>query len=115
MLFGGKCLRLFPDAPLALLIGILAKRAKETGAPSLKHPFARVFAADDPTSPLANSRCGHQGIPLIEEQTCTGLLVRQTHRRGRRAHWRVRFFQQNIRQSSAAQGDFRDIPEIGFS
>ena len=33
----------FFDAPLALLIGTPAKRVKEKGAPSLKHPFARVF------------------------------------------------------------------------
>jgi hypothetical protein len=37
--------RRFADAPLALLIGIPAKRVKEIGAPSLKHPFARVFLA----------------------------------------------------------------------
>jgi hypothetical protein len=43
MLLGGKRLRRFPDARLALLIGTPAKRAMETGAPSLKHPFARVF------------------------------------------------------------------------
>jgi hypothetical protein len=36
-------LRRFSDAPLALLIGTPAKRVKEKGAPSLKHPFARVF------------------------------------------------------------------------
>jgi hypothetical protein len=35
----------FFDAPLALLIGTPAKRVKEIGAPSLKHPFARVFPA----------------------------------------------------------------------
>jgi hypothetical protein len=45
MLFGGKRLRRFSDAPLALLIGKPAKRAEEKGAPSLKHPFARVFPA----------------------------------------------------------------------
>jgi hypothetical protein len=38
-------LRRFPDAPLALLIGTPAKRATEIGAPSLKHPFARVLPA----------------------------------------------------------------------
>ena len=36
-------MRRYSDAPLALLIGTPAKRAKESGAPSLKHPFARVF------------------------------------------------------------------------
>jgi hypothetical protein len=36
-------LRRFSDAPLALLTGTPAKRVKEIGAPSLKHPFARVF------------------------------------------------------------------------
>ena len=36
-------MRRFSDAPLALLIGTPAKRGKEIGAPSLKHPFARVF------------------------------------------------------------------------
>jgi hypothetical protein len=45
MLFGGSRLRRSSDAPLALLIGTPAKRVKETGAPSLKHPFARVFPA----------------------------------------------------------------------
>jgi hypothetical protein len=37
--------RRFADAPLAHLIGTLAKRATEIGAPSLKHPFAHVFPA----------------------------------------------------------------------
>jgi hypothetical protein len=37
--------RRFSDVPLALLIGTPAKRATEIGAPSLKHPFARVFPA----------------------------------------------------------------------
>ncbi len=46
--------RRFADAPLALLIGIPAKRAKEIGAPSLKRPFARVFIALVAPSPLAN-------------------------------------------------------------
>lgn len=45
MLFGGSRLRRFSDAPLALLIGTPAKRVKEKGAPSLKHPFARVSPA----------------------------------------------------------------------
>ena len=43
MLLGVLRLRRFSDAPLALLIGTPAKRVKEIGAPSLKHPFARVF------------------------------------------------------------------------
>jgi hypothetical protein len=38
-------LRQFSDVPLALMIGTPAKRVKEIGAPSLKHPFARVFPA----------------------------------------------------------------------
>jgi hypothetical protein len=38
-------LRQFSDVPLALMIGAPAKRVKEIGAPSLKHPFARVFTA----------------------------------------------------------------------
>jgi len=46
MPFGALRLRRFSDAPLALLIGTPAKRVKEKGAPSLKHPFARVFTAD---------------------------------------------------------------------
>lgn len=45
MPFGVMRLRRFSDAPLALLIGTPAKRVKEIGAPSLKHPFARVFSA----------------------------------------------------------------------
>jgi hypothetical protein len=45
MLLGVLRLRRFSDAPLALLIGTPAKRVKEKGAPSLKHPFARVFPA----------------------------------------------------------------------
>ena len=45
MPFGGKRLRRFFDAPLALLIGTPAKRTEEKGAPSLKHPFVRVFPA----------------------------------------------------------------------
>ena len=43
MLLGVLRLRRFSDAPLALLIGTPAKRVKEKGVPSLKHPFARVF------------------------------------------------------------------------
>ncbi len=54
MLFGGSRSRRFSDAPLALLIGTPAKRVKEIGAPSLKHPFARVFTALVAPSPLAN-------------------------------------------------------------
>jgi len=54
MPFGALRLRQFPDAPLALLIGTPAKRATEIGAPSLKHPFARVFPVIVATSPLAN-------------------------------------------------------------
>ncbi len=38
-------LRQFSDVPLALMIGAPAKRVKEIGAPSLKHPFAHVFIA----------------------------------------------------------------------
>jgi hypothetical protein len=45
MLLGALRLCRFPDAPLAPLIGTPAKRAEEKGAPSLKHPFARVFPA----------------------------------------------------------------------
>jgi hypothetical protein len=45
MLLGVLRLRRFSNAPLALLIGTPAKRVKEIGAPSLKHPFARVFPA----------------------------------------------------------------------
>ena len=54
MPFGAWRLRRFSDVPLALLIGTPAKRAKEIGAPSLKHPFARVFTALVAPSPLAN-------------------------------------------------------------
>jgi hypothetical protein len=43
-------LRRFSDAPLALLIGTPAKRVKEIGAPSLKHPFPRVFPLSLPLS-----------------------------------------------------------------
>ena len=54
MPFGALRLGRFSDAPLALLIGTPAKRVKEQGAPSLKHPFARVFTALVAPSPLAN-------------------------------------------------------------
>jgi hypothetical protein len=54
MLLRDLRLRRFSDAPLALLIGTPAKRVKEIGAPSLKHPFARVFTALVAPSPLAN-------------------------------------------------------------
>lgn len=60
MLSGVWRLRRLSDAPLALLIGTPAKRAKEAGAPSLKHPFARVctalrlFAAGE----LKGGQCG---------------------------------------------------------
>jgi hypothetical protein len=56
MPFGALRLRRFSDAPLALLIGTPAKRVKEKGALSLKHPFARVFSAIVATSPLAKSK-----------------------------------------------------------
>ena len=56
MLLGALRLRRFSDAPLALLIGTPAKRVKEIGVPSLKHPFARVFAAFTSASPLANRK-----------------------------------------------------------
>jgi hypothetical protein len=45
MLLGDVRLCRFSDAPLAPLIGTPAKRVKEKGAPSLKHPFSRVFIA----------------------------------------------------------------------
>ncbi len=54
MLLGVLRLRRFSDAPLALLIETPAKRVKEIGAQSLKHPFARVFTALVAPSPLAN-------------------------------------------------------------
>ena len=54
MHFEAMRLRRFFDAPLALLIGTPAKRVKEIGALSLKHPFARVFTALVAPSPLAN-------------------------------------------------------------
>ena len=62
MPFGVLRLRRFSDAPLALLIGTPAKRVKEKGAPSLKHPFARVFVAVVTTSPLANSKWGNVSV-----------------------------------------------------
>jgi hypothetical protein len=64
MPFGGSRLRRFPDAPLAHLNGTPAKQAKEIGAPSLKHPFARVFTAVVATSPLANSKWRH-AVPCL--------------------------------------------------
>ena len=53
-------MRRFSDAPLALLIGTPAKRVKEIGAPSLKHPFARVFTALRPfaAGELKGVQCG---------------------------------------------------------
>ena len=61
MPFGALRLRRFSDAPLALLIGTPAKRVKELGAPSLKHPFCprlhrtcRPFAAGE----LKGVQCG---------------------------------------------------------
>ena len=60
MPFGAMRLRRFSDAPLALLIGTPAKRVKEIGAPSLKHPFARVFTALRPfaAGELKGVQCG---------------------------------------------------------
>ena len=53
-------LRQFSDVPLALMIGAPAKRVKEIGAPSLKHPFARVFTAlrNFVAGELKVSQCG---------------------------------------------------------
>jgi hypothetical protein len=71
-------LRRFPDAPLALLIGRQAKRAMEIGAPSLKHPFARVFAAIVATSPLANSKWPNAvPIPLLQLHKCLHIYVQK--------------------------------------
>jgi hypothetical protein len=60
MLLGALRLRWFSDAPLALLIGTPSKRVKEKGAPSLKHPFARVFTALRPfaAGELKGVQCG---------------------------------------------------------
>jgi hypothetical protein len=69
-----KPFRLYSDAPLALLIGAQAKLATEIGAPSLKHPFARVFTADFALSPLANLK-GRNAVPF---QRQTKLLTRST-------------------------------------
>jgi hypothetical protein len=57
-----KPFRPYPDAPLAHLIGTLAKRATEIGAPSLKHPFARALATIVATSPLANSKWRNEAV-----------------------------------------------------
>lgn len=67
MLLGDLRLRRFSDAPLALLIGTPAKRVKEKGAPSLKHPFARVFTGLRPfaAGELKGVQCGV--FPLTTE------------------------------------------------
>ena len=67
MLLGDLRLRLFFDAPLALLIGTPAKWVKEKGAPSLKHPFARVFTALRPfaAGDFNGAQCG--AFPLATE------------------------------------------------
>jgi hypothetical protein len=71
-------LRRFPDAPMALLIGMKAKRAEEKGAPSLKHPFARVFTAIVATSPLANSKWRNAvPLPLLHLHKCLHICVRR--------------------------------------
>jgi integrase len=64
-------LRRFCDAPLALLIGTPAKRVKETGAPSLKHPFARVFPASRhfAAGDLKVAQCGIFPIDTPREAT----------------------------------------------
>jgi hypothetical protein len=67
MPFGGSRLRRFSDVPLAHLIGTPAKRVTEIGAPSLKHPFARVFAAIVATSPLANSKWCNTGLSHLPQ------------------------------------------------
>ena len=60
MLLAALRLRRLSDAPLALMIGASAKRVKEIGAPSLKHPFARVFTALRPfaAGDLKGVQCG---------------------------------------------------------
>jgi hypothetical protein len=64
-------LRRFSDAPLALLIGTPAKRAKEKGAPSLKHPFGRVFPASRhfAAGDLKMAQCGVFPIGKPREAT----------------------------------------------
>lgn len=71
MLIRDLRLRRFSDAPLALLIGTPAKRVKEIGAPSLKHPFARVFSALRPfaAGELKRAQCGVLP-PKIENFGC---------------------------------------------
>jgi homogentisate 1,2-dioxygenase len=81
MLFGALRLRRFSYAPLALLIGTPAKRVKEIGAPSLKHPFARVFTALVAPSPLANSK-GCNAVPfhrVSARSTTSAIQVAAAH------------------------------------
>jgi hypothetical protein len=78
VLLGAMLLRRFPDAPLALLIGRQAKRATEIGAPSLKHPFARVFAVVVATSPLANSKWRNAvHMPILQLHKRLHICVRK--------------------------------------
>jgi hypothetical protein len=63
--------RRFSDAPLALLIRTPAKRSMEIGAPSLKHPFARVFPAlrHFAAGDLKVAQCG--GFPIDNAREAT--------------------------------------------
>ena len=71
------------DVPLAPSIGIPAKRVTELGAPSLKHPVARVFSAIIATSPLASLKWGdadqshrnNEKLRTIDAGTCSMIVI----------------------------------------
>ena len=68
-------MRRSPDVPLAPLIGIPAKRTTEPGAPSLKHPVARVFSAIVATSPLASLKWCNADHSHREKQILARLML----------------------------------------
>ena len=57
------------------LIGIPAKRTTEPGAPSLKHPVARVFSAIVATSPLASLKWCNADHSHREKQILARLML----------------------------------------
>lgn len=104
------------DAPLAHLIGTPAKRAKEIGAPSLKHPFARVFAAIVTTSPLANSKWCN-GDPFDRQPKILAIwrdlmIDRKALYRSCAGNWqsRTRASRRSLKPQKVCGGDLRRSP-----
>ena len=108
MPFGGSRLRRFPDAPLAHLVGTPAKRATEIGAPSLKHPFARVFPRLSPfaAGELKVVKCG----PLRSATEDLGNIDHTSISRGRYQLLLASHLHRCLHIRASKLADFRCFP-----